>query len=128
MTEEQYLSESREQFLLFEWAFYLRKKMPELELMFHIPNGGYRAKTTAKKLKGEGVKAGVPDILLPVPRSSYHGLFIEMKNRNKRSRATKLQKEWLDELSRQGYMTAVCHGWIQASEVITGYLELKEVE
>ena len=37
-------------------------------------------------LKKEGVKAGVPDIVLPVLRCTYHGLYIELKvGRNKTS-------------------------------------------
>jgi hypothetical protein len=109
-------------------GFLSQKKISRTRTNVPHPNGGYRAKTTAKNLKAEGVKAGVSDILLPVARSCYHGLFIELKNKNKRSKATKNQKEWLEALSQQGFMTAVCHGWEQASEVIKGYLELDEVE
>ena len=48
--------------------------------MFHIPNGGSRNKLEASNLKKQGVKAGVPDLFLPVGRGSYHGLFIELKS------------------------------------------------
>jgi len=71
--------ESDHQIALFQWVSYQLKRYPELELLYHIPNGGYRYKTTARRLKAEGVKAGVPDICLPVPRGGYHGLYIEMK-------------------------------------------------
>ena len=26
-----------------------------------------------------GVKSGVPDLMLPIPKGGYHGLFIELK-------------------------------------------------
>ena len=32
-------------------------------------------------LKRQGVKAGVPDIMLPAARAGYHGLYIELKGR-----------------------------------------------
>ena len=59
-------SESVEQCCLFRWAGYSLGLHPELKLMYHIPNGGKRNITTARRLKAEGVKAGVPDIHLPV--------------------------------------------------------------
>ena len=67
-------SESQEQQALFEWAELSKRCFPELELLFHVPNGGARSKATAGRLKAEGVKPGVPDLCLPVPRGAYHGL------------------------------------------------------
>jgi hypothetical protein len=93
-------------------------------MMYHIPNGGKRNITTAKRLKAEGVKAGVPDIHLPVPRGEYHGLYIELK-KQKGNITTDNQDWWLEELNRQGYCTAVCKGWEAATKVILSYLEMK---
>lgn len=117
-------SESVEQTCLFRWAGYTSAAHPELELMYHIPNGGKRNITTAKRLKAEGVKAGVPDIHLPVPRGSYHGLYIELK-RQKGSDTTENQDWWIEQLSKQGYFTAVCKGWEAATKVILEYLEMR---
>lgn len=118
--------EGNEQEMLFEWAFLQRKKYPELDLMYHIPNGGQRNSAEAARLKREGVKAGVPDIHLPVARGRYHSLYIELKyGKNK---PTELQKEWLSRLAMQGNFTAVCYGWEQAAKLITDYLNLKETE
>ena len=120
---EMTLSESQEQINLFKWAGFASCKYPELDLMYHIPNGGKRDIGTAKKLKAEGVKAGVPDICLPVPRSGYHGLYIEMKvGKNK---TTDNQDRWLEGLSNQGHKTCICYGWESASEVLIKYLEGK---
>ena len=44
---------------------------PDLELLYHVPNGGSRNKAEASKLKRMGVRAGVPDLVLPVPRAGY---------------------------------------------------------
>ena len=119
-----YASESAEQTHLFKWAAYEQNSYPELKLMFHIPNGGSRNKLEAANLKRQGVKAGVPDICLPVARGNYHGLFIEMKNASGKNKATDKQKEWIQDLNRQGYMAIVCYGWQEASEVLKKYMRL----
>lgn len=113
-------SEHDEQAALFRWATFAANRWPELALMFAIPNGGHRVKAVAAKLKAEGVKAGVPDLCLPVPRGEWHGLYIEMKTRT--GRASKEQKRWLGALQAQGYRVAVCKGWEAAKELIEEYL------
>lgn len=120
---ERFSPESSEQVSLFEWCEYSLGKYPQLSLLFHVPNGGFRSAATAGRMKAEGVKAGVPDLCLPVARGGYHGLFIEMKaGRNK---PTELQKKWLTDLQEQGYLTAVCYGWEEAARLLTDYLEKK---
>ena len=95
---------------------------PELNLMFHIPNGGKRSKAEAGRFRAEGVKSGVPDICLPVARCGYHGLFIELKRQHGNT-TTKNQNTWLADLREQGYATAVAYGWQQAAKIITDYME-----
>lgn len=113
--------EAIEQSQLMKWACFEAGKYPELTLLFHIPNGGSRNKIEAANLKKQGVKAGVPDLCLPVPKGKYHGLFIEMKaGKNK---ATEKQKEWLNNLRKQGYCTALCYGFEEACDVILKYLK-----
>jgi hypothetical protein len=117
-------SESVEQICLFRWAAYSLAAMPELKLLHHIPNGGKRDITTAKRLKAEGVKAGVPDICLPVPKGLYHGLYVELKaGKNK---TTENQDKWLGALTANGYYTAICYGWEAASKIIIEYLKLED--
>lgn len=113
-------NESGEQITLFQWAALHTRKFPELELLYHIPNGGKRHKTTAIRLKAEGVKAGVPDICLPVPKGHYHGLYIELKAG--KNTTTDNQDRWLQALAANGYYTAVCYGWEMASNAILEYL------
>ena len=113
-------SESQEQKALFQWAALAEQKYPELRLMHHVPNGGLRDARTAVNLKREGVKRGVPDISLPVPRGKYHGLYIEMKVGN--NKLTKEQQQWFKSLEEEGYATHVCYSWLEAREVIEKYL------
>lgn len=112
--------ESGNQEALFTWAGFQSGRMPELEYMYHVPNGGKRDKATAIGLKRQGVKAGVPDIHLPVPRGGYHGLYIELKAG--KNTTTGNQERWLGFLRRQGYFTAVCYGWQVAAGLIERYL------
>lgn len=114
-------TEDVEQQCLLRWAEFMSGKFPELKRLFHIPNGGSRNKLEAANLKKQGVKAGVPDLCLPVARGGYHSLYIELKAKN--NKPTKDQKEWLSFLDEQGHKTAVCWGWVAASQVITEYLK-----
>lgn len=116
--------EHREQKNLFLWAAWHVGQHPELALMFAIPNGGKRDAVTASKLKDEGVKAGVPDICLPVARQGWHGLFIELKWGY--GQASELQKEWSARLTDQGYLAVVVNGWQEAADVLRDYLGIDE--
>lgn len=120
------MNEAQEQRFLFQWANLAQQKYPELKLMHHIPNGGKRDVKTAINLKHEGVKAGVPDICLPVARGKFHGLYIELKvGKNK---PTPKQLEWIYSLEQEGYAVKVCYGWLEARETIENYLSLNCLE
>ena len=115
-------SESQEQKWLFEWARLRERAVPELKLLFHIPNEGKRTKATGGKMVAEGLKSGVPDLFLPVARGCFHGLFIEMK-RVKGGRVSLSQHDWITELVRQGYRCVICRGWEEAKDEIERYLK-----
>lgn len=118
---KKYQWEAVQQQTLFEWAALMEAKVPELRLMYHVPNGGSRNSLEAANLKRQGVKAGVPDVCLPVARGNSHGLYIEMKAGD--NKPTEKQKEWLTALEKQGYATAVCYSWEDAVNIITNYLK-----
>ena len=112
--------EHNEQAALFRWAAMSERKYPELKLLYAIPNGGLRNIVVARKLKAEGMRAGVPDIHLPVAAGKYIGLWIEMKaGRNKPSVAQNL---FLKSLATLGHKTAVCYNWDEARAQIEAYL------
>ena len=114
-------TEHQEQRTLFTWSALNRQKYPQLGNMFSVPNGGYRHKTTAARMKSEGVKAGVPDIMLPWPSKGFHGLFIEMK-RLVGGRLSDEQKAWAERLLAAGYQVKVCKGFEEAKQSIEEYL------
>lgn len=115
------MTEEQEQIHLMTWAKLNEFRFPQLRLLFHIPNGGKRSKREAARFKAAGVKAGVPDLFLPVPCNGYTGLFIELK-RAQGGVASEAQKQWLKDLARNGYAAYVCNGWMDAAEVIRRYL------
>lgn len=100
------------------------------DYLFHIPNGGSRNKIEAHNLKLEGVRAGVSDYFLAYPKEIYmdgifrtrsSGLWIELKTT--KGKPTKLQKEWLERMSRAGYCGYVAYGWEDAKQCIQEYLQ-----
>lgn len=115
--------ESTEQVALFQWATSASCTYPELDLLYHIPNGGLRNKKVAANLKAEGVKSGVPDLHLPVARGKYHSLYIEMKSKS--GKPTLNQKEWMSRLNEQGHLALVCYSCEDAQNVLINYLENK---
>ena len=118
--------EHQEQVAIFEWAEIMSNAYPELELLHAIPNGGVRGWQTAKKLKAEGVKAGVPDIFLPVSKEKYHGLYIELKyGKNTTSDA---QKWWISRLTTEGYLVKTCYGADEAIHLLSEYLLISDLK
>lgn len=114
-------TEAAEQAAVFEWAEYHIGKHPELAYMFHPPNGGSRHAAEAANLKRQGVRSGVPDICLPVPRGGFHGLWIELK-RDKYGKLSEPQRDYIRFLSDQGYKAGVCYGADEAIRAIEKYL------
>ena len=121
-------SESAEQKTLFEfWALAAgsRFNLPEA-VLFAVPNGGRRDVITAARLKAEGVRAGVPDVMLAVARGGYHGLFLELKRRSNagsaKGRVSTSQKDVHEKLTEQGYRVVVAHGAQEAINAICDYL------
>lgn len=112
------MSEHAHQVALFQWAQAQMSTMPELAAMYAIPNGGARSKATAGRLKAEGVKAGVPDICLPLPTATAGALYIELKvpagPGQRAGRESDAQKEWRELLVSIGNDAYVAWGWEDA--------------
>lgn len=123
-------SEDVEQMQVMQWALLMTAAggvYRKLDLLHHIPNGGRRGKAEAAIFKAMGVKAGVPDLFLPVMARAgalekvYAGLYIEMKAKDGRLSAA--QRKWLRELHEEGFACAVCFGAEEAEKALTDYLE-----
>ena len=119
------MTEAQEQICVIKWSQQpsIRSQWPELALLHHIKNETKEGKAAVMRDKAMGVKRGVPDLSLPVPRGKYHGLYIEMKTED--GRASESQKWWGEMLLKAGYFWEVCHGWQSAVEVLRWYLSLE---
>lgn len=109
------ISEHEEQCGLLHW---FRAKFPTV-LIYAIPNGGVRSISTAKRLKAEGVVAGIPDLHVP-----QWNLWIEMK-RVKEGRLSTEQKKIIAELENIGHTVIVGYGATDASRKVLEFVEAR---
>lgn len=117
-------AESNHQIALFQWAKLMQTQYPELKLLHAIPNGGKRNVIEATRMKREGVLSGVSDIMLPVARNGFHGLYVELKA-VKGGKLSDNQIWWIVQTTKQGYYSTICYGWVEAKEVIEKYLGME---
>ena len=83
------------------------------------------------KAKATGYVKGFPDLQICVPMGRgdigggvYHGLFLEIK-KDKKSYATKEQKEWIEYLNEAGYCARVSKGLDESIQIIDDYFNKK---
>jgi len=100
----------------------LNEKSTRLERLYAIPNGGQRHGVVAARLKAEGVKAGVPDLHLPVAMHGYHSLYIELKKKG--GKVSPSQTEWHIALRLQNNCVVVCYSWEEAASTLQNYLTI----
>ena len=107
------------------WAGALAGRVPELWMLYAIPNAARRSARQGAWMKAEGLRRGVPDLCLAVPSQGYHGLYIEMKAEG--GRLTQDQKDWLAQLAQHGYKAVRCVGADEAILTIAQYLGKPEL-
>ena len=102
---------------------------------FAVPNGGLRLKRTGLQLKKQGVKAGVPDLLIidhpnmvvDGETVRFVGVALELKRQSERPKeladdlrdqpfkgATEAQRAWLNKFSKRGWISFVAYGALDA--------------
>jgi hypothetical protein len=118
--------EHEEQSALFAWAKVEARRDPRLELLHASQNGLRTTSALARRAKACGMKAGVPDLCLPVPMPAkgFFGLFIELKRTGGTPCDVRPEQSWwLAALNQQGYRAVVAYGWEEAVAMIKAYLE-----
>jgi hypothetical protein len=118
-------TEDQEQAVIIEWRDIWCVRYPKLELLYAIPNGGFRSKRTGVRMKKTGTKRGIPDLHLPVARGGFHSLYIELKRTHGGS-LTDDQKLVIPLLRAEGNRVEICKGAVAAIAVIVDYLRLSE--
>lgn len=102
---------------------WFRLQYPKIgRLLFAVPNGGARSAREAAIMKGEGVTAGVADLILLYPSGGYHSLCIEFKTTSKSSRQTPMQKDWQALAEANGNRYVVCRSLEEFIEIVQKYL------
>jgi hypothetical protein len=114
VAQSQRLSEHAMQAAIIAEADARAVTVPEWGLLYAVPNGGYRGKAQGGKLKAEGVRAGMPDLHLPVARHSRIGLWLELKAGN--NKPSGLQMERIRLLRVEGHCVEVV--WDDPQEAI----------
>lgn len=146
-------TEHGEQAAWFAWVAANVGTMPDLSKAFAIPNGGLRDAKTASMMKAEGVRSGIPDVLLPVtvecckkiPSLNHHyQMFGETRprgmanaigeyfffaglwlefKRKKKGRLSSEQVDRIEQLRADGYAAIRVNGWIEARDAAICYLK-----
>ncbi len=110
-------TEHQEQVDFVKW---FRVSYPDV-LIFAIPNGGYRSRVTASRLKAEGVVKGIPDLYIPA-----WNLWVEMK-RTKGGSVSADQKSMMAYLEKYcRHQTIVAKGSDHAQEQIAHFVQRLE--
>lgn len=117
-------TEAAESAALWAWVYALEGRYPDLRLIHHVPNEGKR---NPRRARAEGIRAGVPDVMVPIPRGAYCGLAVELKAG--RGRVSDAQDTMLAALEGVGWRTHVHRSeqpgdWTGAAVVIADYLGL----
>lgn len=89
-------------------------------LLFAVPNGGSRHKIEAANMKRQGVKRGVADVILQVPKKGYASLCMEFKTGVGKQSAD--QKEYQRQVEMAGSKYVVVRSAEQAIRIVKDYL------
>ena len=108
------MSEADEQIAVVEYCEY--RRIP----VYHVPNEAKRSPQAGLYMRRMGLRAGVPDLCIPVAKGKYHSLYIEMKA--EKGKITDHQRTWIELLRKQGMCAYVCYGAGDAISLIDLYM------
>ena len=120
------MSEHDQQVAVVQW---FRIQYPKHK-MIAIPQGQWIAGSSIKgkyaliaKYKREGWTSGVSDLFICHSDGQNCGLWLEMKDKGKnQSSLSQVQKEWLVDMKKAGYLAKWASGADKAIEIITDYM------
>lgn len=121
------VSEQSEQSKIMAWAATMVDLgWGELAELFHVPNEGQRSQRTGAMLKRVGLKKGVSDLFLLVPKRGYHGAVIELKKSG--GTTSEEQDWWIERFRERGYFARVCWCYPVAAAWLEWYVGAREDE
>lgn len=107
---------------MFQWAAIACRTYPPLAWLYAVPNAGRRSPRAGQWMKAEGLRAGVPDVCLPVPRGPFGALYIEHKRPG--GKLTPEQERWHRGLTAAGNRVMISHSFDQTRAALLEYLAL----
>lgn len=132
MTEKELLkieegySESKIQHTCICW---FRQTFPHVaNLLFSVPNGGWRGGRAGATMVYEGQVKGVADLILLYPSGGKSSLCIEMKVPKRKGSSAgsqkAAQKEWQTLVEKYGSVYVICHGLVEFIIAVCSYLQI----
>lgn len=104
------------------WVKLAEKADWRLKLLFAVPNAGRRTRAEAAWMIAEGLRAGVPDIILPYPSGPFVGLAIEFKRPGETT--SEKQDEYIPLLVDAGWLVVICTDPEAAIRTVQDYLRM----
>lgn len=89
--------------------------------IMHIANERRCSIQQGRILKRKGVRAGVADVFLAIPKNGFHGLWIELKVG--KGKLSDNQEKFLASMTAQNYMAVCVWGFDAAKAAILAYLD-----
>lgn len=90
------------------------------KLLFAVPNDRKQSVIQGARYKASGLRSGVSDLILLIPKGKYHALCIELKS--EKGKLSDNQKEWLILAEMQGNYCIVCYSFDEFVLQINSYL------
>ena len=110
-----------------DFVRWFRARYENIEpLFFAVGNGGARNVWTAKIMKDEGVRAGVADLILLIPRHGYAALLIETKTPD--GKQSDSQKTFEKLATQYRYKYVVVRDLTTFQQLMMWYIEDKAEE
>lgn len=118
--------EGNEQAVLIRWLLGEKMRGERVgqlyDVIYHVPNGGQRSKSTGAAMKRQGVKSGVSDLVVMDARGGWFGLYMEFKASPPHTAAlADSQHDWLALAHSRGYCAVLAVGLEEAKEVLREY-------
>jgi hypothetical protein len=97
--------------------------------IFAVPNGIWLPTRNQQlksrivnRMKAEGMRNGVADVVFLIPRGGYHGMLMELKRGDGGSGLSDDQIEFIKLAEQEGFFTAVPNGYKEAEEMVNEYM------
>lgn len=118
------MSEESIQKSIIEWISIHPDIKKYSKYIIHIPNEGKRTPRYGKKLKDMGMRPGVSDLFIAIPRKGFNGAWVELKSKS--GTLSKSQFEFLKDMEMQNYCTNSCNSFEEFTIFILWYLDIKK--